>query len=142
MAAQQADDIAINTVIGAGSSIRGDLHIDGFVRIDGDLNGNLDTPGRVIVGEKARIRGNISAFSAAIGGIVEGDIVTEDSIVIHPSAVVLGDVITRRLQVAESVVLNGTCISIPQEDEFRQAKSRWLDMKAIQTRTAAFQEPV
>ena len=36
------DDISINTIIGGGSAIKGNLKINGFVRIDGDIDGNLD----------------------------------------------------------------------------------------------------
>ena len=57
------DDISINSIIGNGSSIRGDIKINGFMRIDGDLEGNLETTGNVLVGENARIAGNITARS-------------------------------------------------------------------------------
>jgi len=38
--ASHYDDISINTLIGAGSFIKGDVHIDGFIRFDGDIDGN------------------------------------------------------------------------------------------------------
>ena len=46
--ALKIDDISINTIIGSGSSISGDVHINGFIRIDGDIDGNLETDGNVI----------------------------------------------------------------------------------------------
>ena len=64
-----ADDISINTVVGAGTKVSGDLNIAGLVRIDGDIDGNLETTGRIIIGEKARIHGNVTAKAAVIGGI-------------------------------------------------------------------------
>ena len=51
MAFQIPEDVSINTIIGPGSFIRGGLKISGFVRIDGDIEGNLETGGRIIVGE-------------------------------------------------------------------------------------------
>ena len=33
------DDISINSIIGAGTVIRGDIKVNGFVRIDGDIDG-------------------------------------------------------------------------------------------------------
>ena len=57
--ALRIDDISINTIIGNGSSILGDIQVNGFVRIDGNIDGNLKTDGNVIVGDNAKIRGNI-----------------------------------------------------------------------------------
>ena len=49
--ALRIDDISINTIIGHGSAISGDIKVNGFVRIDGDIDGNLETDGNVIIGE-------------------------------------------------------------------------------------------
>ncbi|MDR1748918.1 MAG: polymer-forming cytoskeletal protein [Spirochaetaceae bacterium] len=135
MAAQHTDDITINTLIGPGSSVTGDLRIAGFVRIDGDIVGSLETTGRVIIGEKARIKANIRALSVTVGGIVEGDIVAPEGIVIYSTGMVIGDVITKKLRVDDEVVLHGACISIKDEDAFDKARTKWQDMKAIRTKT-------
>ena len=92
----QNDDISINTFVGAGSVVNGDIRISGFTRIDGDVDGNLDISGKVIVGEKSRIRGNITAKSAIIGGIVEGNIVAPEKVQLFSSAAVIGDIATHR----------------------------------------------
>ena len=72
--ALRIDDISINTLIGNGSAISGDIKVNGFVRIDGDIDGNLETDGNVIVGENARIRGDVKAKSIIIGGIILGNV--------------------------------------------------------------------
>ena len=69
------DESSINSIIGRGSTIRGDMKINGFMSIDGDLDGNLETTGNVIVGRNARINGNITAKSVTVSGIVKGNIV-------------------------------------------------------------------
>ena len=70
------DNISINSILGSGSSVKGDVKINGFARIDGDIDGNLETTGNIIIGEKARIRGNVTGRSVTvIGGIVLGNIV-------------------------------------------------------------------
>ena len=70
----RSDDISINTLVGNGSFIQGNLKVNGFIRIDGDIDGDLETDGAVIISERARIRGNLTAKSAVIGGIVLGDV--------------------------------------------------------------------
>ena len=70
--ALRTDDISINTIIGKGSAISGNMKVNGFIRIDGDIDGSLETDGNVIVGENARIRGDLTAKSVIIGGIIKG----------------------------------------------------------------------
>ena len=72
--ALRVDDISINTIIGKGSAISGNMKVNGFIRIDGDIDGSLETDGNVIVGENARIRGDLTAKSVIIGGIIKGNI--------------------------------------------------------------------
>lgn len=92
------DNISINSILGTGSSVKGDVKINGFARIDGDIDGNIEATGNVIIGENARIRGNIKAKSiTVIGGIVLGDIVAPDFIKLLSSSVVIGDLQTKNL---------------------------------------------
>lgn len=125
------DDISINTIIGAGSAVSGDIRVGGFVRVDGDIDGNIETVGRIIIGEKARIRGNVTASSVIVGGVIEGDIIAPESVQLFSTAAVVGDIITRRLQVADQVVLHGYCISLENEADFEKAKEKWLDVKTL-----------
>ncbi len=132
--AQFSDDININTLIGPGSAVAGNLRVAGFVRIDGDIAGDLETTGRVIIGEQARIKGNILASAVIIGGIVAGNVVARESITVYSTAAVLGDVVSRKIQIEEGVILQGMCISISDEKEFEEAKKSWLTMTSIKKR--------
>ena len=97
----RSDDISINTLIGSGSFIQGNVRVNGFVRIDGDIDGDLETDGVVIISEKARLRGNLSAKSAIIGGIVLGDISVKEEIKLLSSSAVIGNIIARKVQMEE-----------------------------------------
>lgn len=125
------DDISFNTMVGPGAFVTGDLKLEGFTRVDGDIYGNLETTGKLIIGENARIRGSLTAKSVIVIGIVEGDILAPEGVHLFSSAVVLGDVISRRIKADEKVVIEGYCISIENQQEFEEAKKRWLDMRAI-----------
>lgn len=125
------DDISFNTMVGPGAFITGDLKLEGFTRVDGDIYGNLETTGKLIIGENARVRGSLTAKSVIVIGIVEGDILAPEGVHLFSSAVVLGDVISRKVKADENVVIEGYCISIENPQEFEEAKKRWLDMRAI-----------
>lgn len=129
-----SDDISINTLIGSGSFVSGDIRINGFLRIDGDIKGNIETTGNIIIGEKARIMGNITAASAIIGGIVIGDINAPKQIKLLSTSAVIGDVITKNLQVEETVVVHGHCISLSNDDNFNTASEKLLNERAIRSK--------
>ncbi|MBQ7904586.1 MAG: polymer-forming cytoskeletal protein [Spirochaetaceae bacterium] len=125
------DDISFNTMLGPGAFVSGDLKLEGFTRVDGDIYGNIETTGKLIIGENARIRGSVTAKSVIVIGIVEGDILAPEGIHLFSSAVVLGDVISRKIKVDEKVIIEGYCISIDNQQKFEEAKKQWLDMRAI-----------
>jgi len=131
VAFQNQEDISINTIVGSGSFIRGELKISGFIRIDGDIEGNLETPGRVIVGENARIRGDVLSHAVTIGGVVQGDVVAPEGVTILSTGMVLGNVLTKRLQVEDSVVLNGRCFAVNDQERFDAALSEYNNRRAL-----------
>lgn len=129
----RSDDISINTFIGPGSAVSGNLKIAGFVTVHGDLDGDLEAIGKVIVSEEARVRGNITAKSAIIGGVVEGNVTAPDSIQLFETAAVIGDLATKKLKLEDGVLFHGHCISLANEEEYQDARSKSLDRAAIAT---------
>ena len=117
--ALKIDDISINTIIGNGSSISGDVHINGFIRIDGDIDGNLETDGNVIIGENARIRGNLKAKSVIIGGIILGNVHAAENAKLLSNAVVIGEIISHKVQIEDKSTFHGHCISIRDSERYQ-----------------------
>lgn len=134
--ALRTDDISINTIIGKGSSISGNMKVNGFIRIDGDIDGSLETDGNVIVGENARIRGDLTAKSVIIGGIIKGNIKANESVKILADAAVIGDVISRKVQVDGSALIHGHCISIKDEAEYGKISGEYLQSRAIKEKVS------
>ncbi|MCQ2577327.1 MAG: polymer-forming cytoskeletal protein [Treponema sp.] len=135
--ALRLDDFSINTIIGPGSSINGDMKISGSIRIDGDLCGNLETDGNVQIGEFARIKGNITAKSIIVGGIVIGDITVKESVKLLSSSAVVGDVLARSIQLDENVVFHGHCIAVKDDARYDQLSSEFLTGKSIRRKVSA-----
>ena len=129
--ALRADNFSINTLIGNGSFVRGDMTINGSVSIDGGLDGNLQTDAAAIVSANARIKGNIEAASAIIGGIVLGDITAHDSVKRLSSSVVIGNIITRTIQMEDNAVFHGHCIALSDEAQFERQSKNFLETQAL-----------
>lgn len=134
--ALRIDDISINTILGHGSAITGNIKINGFVRIDGDIDGNLETDGNIIIGENARIRGNIKAKSAIVGGIVLGNIETSQSIKVLATSAVIGDIVSHKVQVEQNAIIHGHFISIKDEQKFLKISDEYLQALAIKQKVS------
>ena len=130
-----SDDISICTLVGSGSSFSGNMRVNGAMMVDGDIDGDLEVSVNLIVGEKARVRGNITAKSAVISGIVLGDISAPEGIKLTATSTVLGDIATHRLQIAQGVVFNGHCISLSDEDLFEKESTKQRQLKEIKQKT-------
>ncbi len=96
----------LTTVIGADSSLHGELQSKGTVRIDGTFEGNIQAD-CVIVGESGLIRGDVASRETTVGGRVEGSISCGESVEITSRGQVRGDVTTPRLSVAEGGLFEG-----------------------------------
>ena len=105
---EEFDSTAIN-LLGAGTTITGDINSNGDIRINGVLTGNLITKGRVIIGESGKIKGEISCKNADILGLVEGRLIVTDLLTLKLTATVIGEISIGRIAIEPGCKFNGTC---------------------------------
>ncbi len=129
-----SDDISINTLVGPGSFVSGDVKINGFIRVDGDINGRIESSSNVIIGDRAKIKGDIHAKSIVIGGIVLGNVTAPNGIRLLSNSIVIGDLITKSIQIEENVIFNGHCISLSSEEDFNRASQQFINQQAIRSK--------
>lgn len=106
----------IETLIGAGTTVRGDIIATKSLRIDGTLIGNIKDVANVIVGENAQVKGNITANYVVIDGVVEGNITATDSIELLTKSKVTGDITTTVLSINEGAVFKGKSVMLEKEE--------------------------
>ena len=116
------DDVSIKTIIGQGSSITGNLSVSGVTRIDGDVAGNVSSNSCVMIGENARICGNVTAMSVISRGLVKGNVLAEDEVRLFSSAIVLGDVFTKKINIQDGVLFEGRCFAVNDSSLFDKVK--------------------
>ena len=134
------DDISINSILGAESVVKGDIKISGFARIDGDLDGNLETTGNLIVGKNARINGHGDRLkpiilAVTVGGIIKGNITAPEYVHLLSTSAVIGDIQTKKLQADENVLLHGHCISLSDDEKYENSIDEWENIKAISSKS-------
>jgi cytoskeletal protein CcmA (bactofilin family) len=132
------EDFSINTIVGPGASINGDIESGGFTRIDGSIRGNLSTKGRIVVGEKARMKGNISGTTVTVGGVVYGNIFASERIIILNTGLVLGDIITRRIQADEGCLIHGRITVCRSEEAWDKAIAEDRDAQGVKSALSGF----
>ena len=84
--------VEIETVIGPNTSLQGDLHSSGGVRLDGDFSGTIEIAGNLVIGEQAQVIATITAHNVQIQGTVQGDI-TAKRVEILDTGKLWGDVV-------------------------------------------------
>ena len=94
-------------LIGKGTIIEGNVHAAGDLVIDGTVKGDVTTKTKLIAGPSAIIEGNILAQQAEIAGRVQGTVKALGLLVINSSGTILGDVITKDLNVESGSTFNG-----------------------------------
>ena len=100
-------DSLVNTLIGVGTVVEGNLEVDGMLRIDGNLRGSARASGRVVVGSSGRVEASIRAKSAIVGGLIRGDLYVTEGARLLSGAIVLGNVFASRLEAEEGAVIHG-----------------------------------
>jgi cytoskeletal protein CcmA (bactofilin family) len=132
------NDFSINTIIGPNTSLKGDIESAGFTRIDGSIVGNVTSKGRVVIGERARMKSNISGTAVTVGGVVYGNVIASESLVILSSALVIGDIITRRIQADEGCVIHGRVFVCPDQESWLRVVGEYGSAREIKSALPVF----
>jgi cytoskeletal protein CcmA (bactofilin family) len=104
------DGSFINSIVGEGTRFTGDLSLNGLLRIDGDFSGTIETTDKVLIGKNGRAECAIQAGTVVIGGVVKGDILASEKVIILSTGMLLGNVSSPRLIVEEGVIIQGSCV--------------------------------
>jgi len=95
--------------ISFGSTLSGDLVSSGDVRIDGVLNGSVKTEGKLVLGERGIVEGEVSCSSAIIAGELKATIVALDLLTLKATAKLSGEIIAGKLAIEPGAVFSGKC---------------------------------
>jgi cytoskeletal protein CcmA (bactofilin family) len=131
MAAGQREDFSLNTIIGPGASLNGTLESAGFTRVDGSVVGDLTARGRLVIGERARMRSNISGTAVTIGGVVYGNVLASERLIVLATGLVMGDIITRRIQADEGCLIHGRVTVCQTSEAWEKAVAEYQDLQGI-----------
>jgi len=101
--------LQVINLIAKGTQISGDILSDGDIRIDGEVTGNLDTKGRLVIGVSGKLEGEIRCKSCEIAGNHKGKSFIAELLSLKASSNVSGDIITGKLSIEPGAYFAGTC---------------------------------
>ena len=96
-------------VVAKNTAIIGDITSEGYFRIDGTLEGNIKTKGRVIIGISGSVKGKIDAVNSDIEGKFSGELQVQETLTIKATAIISGDVVIGKLSVEPGATFNASC---------------------------------
>jgi len=104
----------LDSLIGAGTTVLGDVAFSGGLRIDGIVRGTVSTvenqPGTLVISEHARIEGEVHVSHVVINGSVTGPVSARDHLELQAKAQVNGDVLYRTLEMHVGAIVQGKLV--------------------------------
>ena len=109
----------LDSLIGAGTRVDGDIVFSGGLRVDGIVHGKVSTldnqPGTLVISEHAKIEGEVRVSHVVINGSVTGPVSASDHLELQAKAQVNGDVVYRTLEMHVGAIVQGKLMHAGQE---------------------------
>ena len=103
------NSVAGSNRIVAGTKIKGEVNSGSDFRIDGEIEGTIQTSGRLVVGRTGLIKGNVICTNADVEGTINGTLVVKNTLSLKATAVIEGEVQADKLAIEPGAVFNVTC---------------------------------
>lgn len=113
----------ISAFLGSGTIYNGQLSFVGSVRIDGQFTGEIKSEGTLILGQEAKVEGAINVSHLVLSGNLHGDVVVTGKTILHKTANLTGNLITRSLIIEEGALLQGSISMDPAMEKSVKAIS-------------------
>ena len=96
-------------MISAGTTIEGSISSSENIRFDGNLVGNLNTKGKVFIGQSGRITGEIRCKNCEVEGVIDGKVVVEELLSLRSVSKLYGEIKTGKLAIEPGATFTGKC---------------------------------
>ena len=96
-------------MIGVGTTIEGSINSNENIRFDGNLIGNLNTKGKVFIGQSGKISGEIRCNNCEVEGIVDGKLIVSELLSLRSMSKVYGEIKTGKLAIEPGATFTGKC---------------------------------
>jgi cytoskeletal protein CcmA (bactofilin family) len=110
-------DAEIETLIGPGTEVVGDVRASGGLHVEGRVRGNVTAPGEgralLSIAAGGVVEGNVEVPRVVVHGEVRGDIRARELVELGPTARVAGSVVYGVIEMAAGATIQGRLVSAP-----------------------------
>ena len=110
-------------IIESSTKIVGDIFSEADFRIDGIVEGNVTTSGKIVVGKSGKINGKINCSNADISGSISGKIEVNEVLSLMSESLIKGDIVTGKLSVEEGAQVEAS-ISMKSGKQLKAVESK------------------
>lgn len=107
----------VDTLVGSGSRVNGDLHFEGGCHIDGTVKGSVsadpESSSVLSISEDGGVEGGVMVPYVVLHGIVRGDVYASQRVELGPTARVIGNVYYNLIEMAIGAEINGKLVHQP-----------------------------
>ncbi|HWX00958.1 cytoskeletal protein CcmA (bactofilin family) [Collimonas sp. PA-H2] len=101
----------IDSLIGSSTSIQGDVHFKGGLRIDGHVKGNVvaevGQASVLVISESAKVEGEVRVAHLVVNGEISGNVFSSELLELQPKARITGDVNYKALEMHSGALVSG-----------------------------------
>lgn len=115
--------VSERNVISKNTSIKGDIISEGDFRVEGNIEGTIQTAGRVIIGASGSVKGKVTCNNADIDGKFSGELLVNNLLTLKATAKISGDVVVSKLSVEPGAEFNATCVMKGSIKELKNEKA-------------------
>lgn len=113
----------INQIV-EGSVIEGNIVSNSNFRIDGKIIGKVNITGKLVLGPKGLIEGEIVSENAEIEGTFKGNITVNSFLSLKSTAKIDGDIFTQKIAVEPGAIFTGKCIMGGKSNSFKNSNAK------------------
>lgn len=118
----------IDSLIGVGTQIEGNIRFAGGLRVDGEVKGNIDaaegaSSSTLVLSEQARIEGSVNVAHLILNGAIVGSVVVSGALEMQSKARIVGDVDYALIEMHQGAVIEGRLVHRGKSVELKLAAS-------------------
>ncbi len=112
----------LHNTLAAGTTVKGNIITETDFRLDGKVEGDINCNGKIVIGPKGQVVGNIISSNAEVLGDVDGSVRVSEKLILKATANIKGDVFAQSLEIEPNARFNGVCNMSPETNKKTKAQ--------------------